>query len=476
MKRLKIIIVSIVAIVFISGCDGDLLVKSPPDALTEDGFYDSPERAELGVNAVYESLAQEWDRELLRVNNVPGGDILLSNTTPLEYNNFTYNPSIQELQVIWTNQYEGIGRANTIIAALPEIEMDATLNNRYQAEARFIRALNYFTLSNLWGEVPIVTTPFVSTDDVLISKSSLQEVYQQIINDLEFAQNNLPYKSDYGDSDLGRATWGAATALLGKVYLFDENYQQAYSLFKEIIDSGRYALMDNFEYVWHRDFENNVESIFEVQYADIGGGGASGRNGSNLPAVNGATGASLATQTAVDGFEDGDPRLQFSIFREGDTFAPDISSDLATFSTSWSATGYAVKKGMVPILYTNGGGGNTPLIRYADVLLMYAEAANELDLRQEARDAINEVRQRPSVNLPDITVDTYQEIFDAIVQERRAEFVFEAHRFNDLRRWGLAENVLDSRGYESRHRYFPIPQLEIDINENLTQNPGWGQN
>lgn len=483
MKRFKIIIVSIVAIMYLSGCDGDFLVKSPPDALTEDGFYNSGERAELGVNAVYESVAGEWDRELLRVNNVPAGDILLSNTEPLEYNNFTYNPAIQEFQFIWTNQYEGIGRANTIIAALPDIEMDATLKNRYLAEARFLRALNYFTLSNLFGGVPIVTSPFESTDDVLIARASLGEVYDLIIDDLEFAQNNLPFKSDYGDGDLGRATWGAATALLGKVYLYDGNnkqddaiYQQAFNLFGEIISSGRYALMDNFDQVWHRDYENNVESIFEVQYADIGGGGASGRNGSNLPAVNGATGASLATQISVDGFEAGDPRLQFSVFREGDTFAPDISANLATFSTAWSATGYAVKKGMVPILYTNGGGGNTPLIRYADVLLMYAEAANELDLRQEARDAINEVRQRPSVNLPEITVDTYQGIFDAIVQERRAEFVFEAHRFNDLRRWGLAENVLGSRGYQSRHRYFPIPQLEIDINENLMQNPGWGQN
>lgn len=476
MKRFKIIIIGLAATIYLSGCDGDLLVKSPPDALTEEGFYNSEERAELGVNAVYESVAGEWDRELLRVSNVPAGDILLSNTEPLEYNNFTYHPAIQEFQFIWTNQYEGIGRANTIIAALPEIEMDATLKNRYLAEARFLRALNYFTLSNLWGGVPIVTTPFVSTDDVLIARASLQEVYSLIIEDLQFAQNNLPFKSDYGDSDLGRATWGAAAALLGKVYLYDENYQQAYNLFKEIIDSGRYALMDNFEHVWHRDYENNVESIFEVQYADIGGGGASGRNGSNLPAVNGATGASLATESAVNGFEDGDPRLQFSIFREGDTFAPHINPDLATFSTAWSATGYAVKKGMVPILYTNGGGGNTPLIRYADVLLMFAEAANELGLNQEARDAINQVRQRPTVGLPEITVDSYQEIFDAIVQERRSEFVFEAHRFNDLRRWGLAQDILGSQGYESRHRYFPIPQLEIDINENLEQNPGWGQN
>ena len=159
MKRFKIIIIGLAATIYLSGCDGDLLVKSPPDALTEEGFYNSEERAELGVNAVYESVAGEWDRELLRVSNVPAGDILLSNTEPLEYNNFTYHPAIQEFQFIWTNQYEGIGRANTIIAALPEIEMDATLKNRYLAEARFLRALNYFTLSNLWGGVPIVTTP-----------------------------------------------------------------------------------------------------------------------------------------------------------------------------------------------------------------------------------------------------------------------------------------------------------------------------
>ncbi len=480
MKRLLLVIASLsILLLFISSCKDDFLVKSPPDALTDDDFYNSAERAELGVNAVYESVAGEWDRELIRVNNVPAGDILLSNTEPLEYNNFTYHPAIQEFQFIWTNQYEGIGRANTIIAALPDIEMDANLKNRYLGEARFLRALNYFTLSNLFGDLPIVTEPFETTDDVLIARSPIASVYELIIDDLEFARENLPRKSEYSNSDLGRATWGAATALLGKVYLYDNDFPQAESLFGEVIDSGEYALMDNFEHVWHREYENNVESIFEIQYADIGGGGASGRNGSNLPAVNGATGASLATQIAVDGFEAGDPRLQFSVFRAGDTFAPHIRADLAEFSAAWSATGYSVKKGMVPILYTNGGGGNSPLIRYADVLLMYAEAANELDLRDEARDAINQVRQRPTVDLPELTVgesDSYQEVFDAIVQERRAELVFEAHRFNDLRRWGLAQEVLGERGYESRHRYFPIPQLEIDINDQLTQNPGWGQN
>lgn len=474
MNNLKsVFIVSLLGFLFMTGCDDDFLVTSPPDALTQDGYFNSADRARLGVNAIYESVAAEWDRELHRINTVVPGEMDLTNTEPLEYNNFAYHPGIQELQYIWTNQYEGINRANLVLSDVPSVEMDQDLKNRFLGEASFLRALNYFTISNLWGGVPIITEPFENTDDVLVSRATLSAVYDLIIDDLEFARSNLPFKSEYGNSDLGRATWGAATALLGKVHLYNENFEAAEDLFLEVIDSGEYELMDEFDHIWHREHENNQESIFEIQYADIGGGGSSGLNAALIPIIHGTA---FPTQVAVDRFREDDPRLGYSIFREGDPYAPHIDSKYATFDPTSSATGYVMRKSTLPITIVNGGDTNIPLIRFADVLLMYAEAANELDMRDEARDAVNRVRQRPSVNLPELTIaetDTYEEMFDAIVYERTAELMFETHTFNDLRRWGMATEVLDDRGYQERYRYFPIPQLELDINPELTQNSGY---
>ena len=131
---------------------------------------------------------------------------------------------------------------------------------------------------------------------------------------------------------------------------------------------------------------------------------------------------------------------------------------------------------MWPIMYVNSNGINYPIIRYADVLLMYAEAANELNQLDNARDAVNMVRQRPSVMMPKLTVantGTKQAMFDAIVKERQVELMFEYTRFNDLKRWGLAQSVLGPLGYTAKHALFPIPQLELDINPKLTQNPNW---
>jgi hypothetical protein len=165
-----------------------------------------------------------------------------------------------------------------------------------------------------------------------------------------------------------------------------------------------------------------------------------------------------------------------SIFKAGDTFAPNVSAALSIFNPVWSATGYAVKKGMWPIMYVNAAGINYPIIRYADVLLMYAEAANELNKLTEARAAVNQVRARPSVNMPALTAantGSKADMFTAINKERQVELMFEFIRFNDLRRWGLAVQELGPLGYTAKHALFPIPQLEMDINPKLTQNPNW---
>jgi starch-binding outer membrane protein, SusD/RagB family len=474
MEKLKVGITTLIVLLLFTGCDKAFLEKSPPDSLTESGFYDSAERAQMGVNAVYESLQNAWSINLLRILDVPSGDVVLSNTVPLEYNNFTYFPALNQIHDTWRGLYEGIYRANLAIANIPSINMTDALKNQYVGEAKFLRALNYFTLTNLFGPVPLITQPLPDTDAALVARSPVSEVNAVIIADLLAAEAGLPVS--FSGNNLGRATKGAAQALLGKVYLFNKDYVKAEQYLDLVIKSNTYALMPNFQEVWHRSFENNRESIFEIQYADIGGSGSNNRNGSFLPAVNGATGSALASKKAFDAFEPSDPRRGFSIFQPGDPFAPNISAALATFNPVWSATGYAVKKGMWPIMYVNGSGNNYPVIRYADVLLMYAEAANELNKIDEARDAVNKVRSRPSVNMPLLTATntgTKQSMFDAIVKERQVELMFEYARFMDLKRWGLAQQVLGPLGFQAKHALFPIPQLELDINPKLTQNTGW---
>ncbi len=474
MKNLKLGISTLLMLLLLAGCKKEFLEKSPPDALTEVGFYNSAERAQLGVNAIYVSLQSAWSINLYRINDVPSGEVLLSNTVPLEYNNFTYFPALNQIHDTWRGLYEGVYRSNLAIANIPGINMAEALKSQYVGEAKFLRALFYFDLVNIFGAVPLVTQPLPDTDASLIARTPVADVYKVIIADLLAAEAGLPVS--HSGANLGRVTKGAAQALLGKVYLYNKDYANAEKYFLLVINSGKYGLMDNFQEVWHRSFENNKESIFEVQFADIGGSGSNGRNGSYLPAVNGATGSGLATKRAFDAFDPTDPRRAMSIFRPGDSFAPNVSTALATFSAVWSATGYAVKKGMWPIMYVNSNGINYPIIRYADVLLMYAEAANELNKLTEARAAVNQIRARPSVNMPAITAantGTKADMFNAINKERKVELMFEFIRFNDLRRWGLALQELGPIGYTAKHALFPIPQLELDINPKLTQNQGW---
>jgi len=291
----------------------------------------------------------------------------------------------------------------------------------------------------------------------------------------------LPKRSEYSTADLGRATKGAAQALLGKVYLYAKNYPLAETYLDSVIASGEYQLVPAFSDLLVTD--NNAESVFEIQYADITGQG-SARVENDYPQGQGGFSNLLPTQDLVDAFESSsgstaingrDPRLFYSIFSDGDPY--DAVSPF--FKSSWTPTGYAKKKGSFPVVRTNNAnlGRDFPIIRLADVLLMYAEAANENGHAVEAVDAVNQVRERVGMaDLPtaDLPTGNRDQIFAAIVHERSVELAFEHARLNDLQRWGLAAQVLGGEGYVApRNRYFPIPQQEINNNPQLKQNDGY---
>ncbi len=473
--------------IFLAGCKKDFLEKTPPDRLPEDGFINSDARALAAVNAAYIPLASNNlfgnDNISLRLFDPPSGDVILTAAISGQvFNRFAFSADDPHLMAFYSGLYEGVYRSNVVIERVPDVAMDETLKKRYIGEAKFLRALYYFYLTAEWGDVPLFTKPFEKPEDALVAKSPKADVEAVMIADLTDAINDLP--ASYGANDLGRATQGAAKSLLGKVYLYMEDYTNAEKYFKEVIESNTYQLMDDFDKIINRNFENNKESIFEIQFASAAAGATApvsdAREYHYWPQVNGGSSEVSPTQSIIDEFEPNDPRLDFSLFHyDGQPFAPELTTsqlNLDVYKKSWSPTGYNIRKGQVPVLFINARGTNFPLIRYADVLLMYAEAANELSMLDEARDAINMVRQRPSVNMPALTIaetDTKEKMFNAIVHERRVELAFEQHRYDDLRRWGLAESVLGSLGYTSRHRYFPLPQLELDVNPNLEQIDGW---
>jgi hypothetical protein len=484
MKNNKSLLLLLCGVLLLSSCDKNFLVKTPPDKLPEDGFFDTQERALAGVNAAYISLASVnlfgGDNISLRLFDPPSGDVILSAAiSGVVFNKFAFAADDVNLMDFYSGLYEGVFRSNLVIQQVPSVQMDETLRNRYVGEAKFLRALYYFYLTTEWGEVPLFTEPFKDPKDALIAKSPIADIQAVMIQDLNDAIAALPVS--YTGNDLGRATQGAAKALLGKVYLYMKDYVNAEKWLGEVISSGTYGLMDNYDEIINRNFENNKESIFEIQFANATAGASwpvsDDREYHSWPQINGGSSEVSPTQSLVDEYEPGDPRLDMAIFNyNGQPFAPQLTTptlDLDVYKKSWSPTGYNIRKGQVPVQFINPGGTNYPLIRYADVLLMYAEAANELTMYDKARDAINEVRQRPSVNMTPITANNHDDIFKAIVHERRVELPFEQHRFDDLKRWGLAETVLAPLGYTARNRYFPLPQLELDVNPQLVQLAGW---
>lgn len=470
-------------------CNDDFLTTTSPSQLPEKGFFNSSKRAKLGINAAYSVLASNslYADYLSKIYTGSSGDAIISNTTGTEFSSFSYNPADAILMSVYSELYKGVYRANVVLKNVPQIDMDKNVKKRILGQAKFLRAFYYFHLTTLWGEVPLITKPFKKPSDALKAKSPVKDIYSRIIDDLKDAVKTLPIS--YQGANVGRATKGAAEALLGKVYLYNKDYQDAYNWLNKVLNLKVYSLMDDYNHIWNRNYENNKESIFEVQFKQVGSQDVENlRDWYDAPqGPPGGFGNDQPNQNIVDAYEQDskpsaihgrDPRLFYTIFRDGDPYIPSSKDAvLGTFHKGWTITGYAIKKGMVPVRIINQGSGtNFPVIRYAGVLLMYAEAANDLGKIKIARDYVDSVRMRPSVDMPPLKVsktNTKEKMFDAIVHERRVELAFEFQRYNDLRRWGLAQKVLGPLGYTKRDRYFPLPQNEIDVNPKLKQRPGW---
>jgi len=388
----------------------------------------------------------------------------------------------------WSALYEGIKRANVVIIKVPAITMNETLKNRYIAEAKFLRAVFYFDLVRAWGDVPKID---MLNPPVKMPRTGKAEIYALIVADLQFAIQNLTEKSDLSAADLGRATKGAARGMLAKVYLFQHDNINAEKYAMEVIHSEEYSLEPVFTNANGVLGNNGVESVFEVGALQVEGTENGGNQYANTQGVRGAPnkgwGFNRPTMNLRNSFEPGDPRLKGTIIDIGDVIDGEIIlGDGSTPDVTKDDQGNIIemecynRKVWVPGDNTiTQWGHHRRILRYADVLLMAAEALNENDKPADALIYLNKVRERAregnAAILKDITTTDKSALRDAILLERRHELAMEGHRYWDLIRTGKAEAVLGPLGFvKNKYELLPIPQSQIDISQKtLTQNPNW---
>jgi len=474
-------------------CSDDFLDKTQPDTINTGNYPKTGEELITLVNGAYQPLQRPklynmrmWTSDIFAGNSIVGaggGDDGLETT---QLSNFVTSTDNQGVLDLWRGPWPGILSSNIIIKTAPTLNIDDTLRNRSLGEAYFLRAHYYFILVRFFGDVPLVTEPQDVNGDLYPARAPKTEIYKLIISDLEKAIQFLPTKQQYGDSDKGRASKGAAIGALAKVYLTLGQWQKVVDLTTQLEGMG-YALNTDYSDNFNINKENSVESLFEVQYASDGGydfwsneNQASwtstfmGPRGANF--VGGGWGWNQPTQEFVNSYEAGDKRKEKTIFYEG---CPDY--DGKEYEANYSLTGYNVKKFLVPLSafpsYDNSP-LNFPIMRYSEVLLMKAEALNELGQTSLAIVPLNLVRGR--AGLAAVTSGLSQTAFrDKVLHERRMELAFEGQRWFDLIRvndgqYGL--NFLHSIGKtnaSTKHLLLPIPQIERDRNPNLTQNPGY---
>lgn len=484
-KLISAILLMGLTAVFMGSCT-DFLTEDLKGNFSSDTYYQNDKQAMQAITGAYNALAFTNSDNVIWVFGDVASDDAVKGGNPGDQAEITYidefsaNSTNGMIINYWRFAYEAIARANNIIAKVPAINMDETLKNRIVGEAKFIRAYSYFNLVNIFGKIPLKLLPQLSQETIHVPLSEVTAVYQQIEKDLSDAAAVLPVA--YSPADNGHATKGAALAMLGKVNLYQEKWSAAIGYFQQAESLGKYKLLTNYADNFRLSNENSSESIFEIQHlSNQNPGIGSQLNQWFAPASEGGYYFNAPTQSLVDAFEKSntgavDPRLDASIGREGQ---PWLNGEL--FSASWSSSGFLTKKHQQPLSEVSSslkGDGNLNYIylRYADLLLMKAEAFNENGNADSARTNLNKVRKRarasfagtpPADLLADITTLNKNELAVAIQRERRVELAQEFHRYFDLMRWGkvVAETALgDKFKYETK-RYQPLPQKEIDANQ-----------
>jgi len=473
----------------------DFLDKTVQGSLLDINFPETEQDAINATNAIYNTLRiAAYNSGTFPILDIMSDDALKgSNPTDAAatigaYDRFQHIPTEGSLQDWWNTLYQGVRRANIVLEKVPPLEINESLKTRLVGEASFLRALFYFDLVRAWGGVPIVTNTAAETELV---RSSREDVYNLIESDLLTAITNLPEKSAYAAADMGRATKGAARGLLAKVYLFQNNFTNAERYALEVINSGQYSLEPEFTRASNVAGEFGVESVFEVGAIGQEGIENGGNQYANVQGVRGTPnrgwGFNRPSPDLIAAFGPNDPRREATVSYLGEVLDEvTIAGDGGTPDEIRDAAGniieietYNQKVWTPGINVPTQWEHNRRILRYADVLLIAAEASNENNKAAQALTFLNQVRARARGNnaaiLPDISETNKDALRDIILNERRLELAMESHRFWDLVRTNRAAAELGPLGFiPGKHELLPIPQVEIDLTQGrITQNPQW---
>ena len=458
-----------------TGCDGftDL---APISQRSVDEYYDQARDFEVALNGAYSALQTEgtygrnyWVLFEMRADNTDqGGDVTGLARALAVINDFEESTTSEILQNSWSASYRGIERTNVILSQLETFEGEASFEDQVRGEALFIRSLLYYNLAVAFGPVQLKLEPTPPSDPGASAQQDTQvdsptAIYEQIAQDLEEAQGLLP--ASRSDDAIHRATSGAANTLLGKVYLTIGESSQAQTALERVVASGNYQLLPDYANLWGPANEHNDESIFEVEFRAGGVGEGSGYTNTFAPASRyvlpgGSTleGEGLAenrpTESMVAAYADAGERFDASM----DTVYTDAT-------TGQQSARYIRKFESQPFSNLDAD-NNWPVFRYADVLLMLAEAVGGNGTINDGRsgwDLINEVRDR--AGLGPVTQDNF---YQRLLQERRVELAFENHRWGDLKRFDAQYGIditsaFDEAGRTPDRLLFPIPQREVDV-------------
>lgn len=382
----------------------------------------------------------------------------------------------------WYDHYSLINACNDILHYVDSLKLSDAGITINVAEARFFRAYAYFDLVRTFGEVPKIDFKIYNIGDGNIAKSSVTEIYSLIDGDLDFASLNLP--ENWSSKFTGRLTRGTAYTLLAKTKLYRQNWAGALAACEVVINSGKYSLYPTYAGFFSESGENSRESIFEVQnYCNATGSVSYCNELAERTGIRGpgyfdqGWGWNQPADALVNAYEPGDPRKDATILFRGqpDGYGKTIPIDLQL--PYWNKKVYGEPLRLEATGFKRASYLNVRLLRYADVLLMAAEAANELGDAGKAVHYLNQIRARARGSadvLPDIAATDKENLRTSIKHERRVEFGMEYERFYDLVRWDDALTVLGPSGYTNRCRYYPIPQIVIDKSQGiLIQNPEW---
>lgn len=492
MKHKSWIIITL-PLVLLLGCE-DLLEETPLSSVSPETFYQSEQDVRAAVVAMYNSLIGNdgVNRNINIMTDANADDLIIRNGSDrIAIDRYSFTADNGVLVGMYASFYQGIARANDLLANIDGSPVSDAIKQQASGEAYFLRGFYYFYLVRWFGPIPLPTEPITNPDNIIADRSSEAEVYQQIISDLAAAAENLP--AAYDESDLGRASQGAAHTLLAAVHMTLEDWPAARTQLENVINSNEYELFNTYAEIFYPENKNRTEHIFMLQHLLNASDGnlTGGYMTSFFPESSSLAFATFFPTTKSTGiytaYEEGDIRKDLYLTTDGtftykgqvvgnDGILVDNAGDSVEIDRVYVAKYYD------PEALRSNSNTNFPVLRYADVLLMYAEVLNELEGGPSgpAYNAINSIRARAQLSpLENLSQSEFRQ---AVYRERRVELAFEGHRWFDLKRTERLIEVMrphlveeyGASNIEDYHVLYPIPLQEIQLSQGtITQNDGY---